>query len=488
MKKLLLIFLLIHTSFLCEGQSWQWVQTYDYGNEDRPRSFGRDEIGNLYMLCNEYYDHGASAHNYMYLGKYDPYGVEVWRDTVPAYLKSAVTDKDGNTYCNGGQVVVKYDSNGNLQWTSAPLMAPITPSICYSSVNDQVLACAFGYVSGLITSSIASYKPDGTVNWYLVRDSSAAKFCAADPTGNFFVISSIFKDTLTGNKCDLTKYDDAGNLLFCKVIPHIPDDMVCDKDGNIYIAGSIKSVDPTNIDGTLYSMPPFGSSNPNTFLLKYDAGGNLLWYKLMRNARCPLATDKNGFLYLVAGGKSVEIDSLSVIETNAFQLVVKLDGNGNIIWSTHTSTNAATGTISQICVLTDSSDNIYLAGGIRKQHYFGSLPANGESSYDDNYIAKLSQAAPTVGLTEPLFISTDLKVSPNPSQGAVTVSYAPSGFIKELNLWLRNAEGKQLYFEKFNNIGQPLQRSIDLSTWPSGVYLVELEADGLKMVKKVVVN
>jgi hypothetical protein len=380
--------------------------------------------------------------------------------------------------------LVKYNTNGSLLW-DVFVYAPIIEDLCINS-NGDIQIISYGYTSSMTKSNILCMHDNGTLNWSFMRDSVGSQLGATDHFGNLYVTSDTYPDSATGNQTDLVKYDSSGNVVFTKVIPHVPDDMVCDKDGNVYISGTIQSGAPTMIDGTIHSAP-FGSPNPNTYLLKYDSAGNLIWFKLLHNMRCPLATDKNGFLYLVAGGKSVEIDSLNVTEPNAFQIVVKLDGTGNIIWSTHTNTTSSTGTLSQISVLTDSADNVYLAGGIKKQHNFGSCIAYGEHSYDDNYIAKLSQQGPT-GISEPLFVSTDLTVSPNPTQDVIHVSYTPSAVVKELKLNLRNAEGKQLFFEALKNISQPLYRSLDLSNYPAGIYLVELEVDGLKMVKKMVLN
>jgi hypothetical protein len=487
MRRFIFIVLLSLSGSLTFGQSWQWVQTYDYGSEDMPRGFGIDLDQNLYLLTNEYYDHGSTAHNYMYLCKYDAFGSEIWKDTVASNIRKSTTDEQGNTYCLGGGKVQAFDLNGTSIWSTGAFLAANQKDICHSKFLNDAQVCSYGYNSGIITSVVGSIKHDGSLRWTRVLDSTAAYLCASDLNGNLLVVSETFPDSATGNYCSLMKFDQNGDRLFNVLLPHLPFDVVTDTSGNIFISGTIPSGTPTNIDGTIYSAP-FGSSNPNNFLLKYDSDGNLLWYKLMRNALCKLTTDSDGFLYLKTTGiENLVIDSIVLNETAAFMLIVKMDGTGNIVWSTKTVNAGTSGYITPFDIHCDNENNIYVAGGIKKSHQFGTYLAVGEHSYKDNFIAKLSQTPPT-STPDELFVSTDLRVSPNPAHGEISLTYTPSATVKQLRIVLRNTEGKELIVRQLENVNSFVSHKFEVSSFAPGIYFVDVEVDGLRMARKVITN
>jgi hypothetical protein len=486
MKKKFTFILLFFVVNFSHSQSWQWVQTYDYGSEDMPRGFGIDANNNLYLITNEYYDHGSTAHSFMYLCKYDEFGNEIWKDSIASNIRNSVTDAQGTTYCIGGGKVQAFDHTGSSIWSTGTFLATNQKDICYNNFLNDAQVCSYGYNSGIITSVIGSVKLDGTLRWSRVVDSSAAFLCASDSDGNLIIISETFPDAATGNYCSLSKYDTMGNLTFTVNIPHLPNDMVVDFAGNVYVSGKIPSGTPTNIAGTVYSAP-FGSTNPNSFLLKYDADGNLLWFKFMRNVRSNLVIDSQNFLYLTAAGKDVSVDTLIVNQSNAFMLVVKLDPNGNIVWYTGSSATTTMAFVSPRGIVRDSEDNIFVAGELTRQHSFGSQTANGEHDYYDNFIAKLSQSSST-NTSENLFVSTDLFVSPNPAHNEISLSYTPSSLVKKIRIAVRNSEGKELLVRELQNVNTVVNQKFDIANYSSGIYFVDLDLDGLRMSKKVIIN
>ena len=84
---------------------------------------------------------------------------------------------------------------------------------------------------------------------------------------------------------------------------------------------------------------------------------------------------------------------------------------------------------------------------------------------------------------------TALSLSPNPAQSTIHVSaQLPVIYRGVVSLSAYNILGQPLWQRTLPAAGGELQASVDVSTWPPGVYFISLEASGVVWVEKVLVR
>lgn len=153
-----------------------------------------------------------------------------------------------------------------------------------------------------------------------------------------------------------------------------------DRNGNIYIIGS-----STSSWGAPVNIYAGGS---DVFVAKLNSKGVLIWNTFLGSAGSDsgygIAVDGSGNVYATGSSDSswgsIPINSY-VGESDAF--VVKLDGNGNLLWhsflGSHESDNGKS-------IEIDDGGNLYIAGN---SHGTWGMPANAYAGGDDAYIAKV---------------------------------------------------------------------------------------------------
>lgn len=296
---------------------------------------------------------GATA-NYFVM-KYDSAGNSQWviqsGSAVDTVARAVAIDASGNIYVAGdtagnigGQTnyaggstdafVAKYDANGNLLWTR--LLGTTGDDGAYGIAAD---ASGNVYVTGNTTGSfatftnaggtdifVAAFDTNGTSLWVkqfgTAKDDHAGAI-ALDRAHSALYVAGGTKGGLNGNSnADTTatagttndlfvmKFDTSGSALWTKQFGTAQDDdahgVATDSAGNVYLTGYTSG----SLDGTTTT------SNPDIFLVKYDATGARQWTKQLGSTQ----TD-NANAVTVAGDGSVFL---------AGDTAGNLDGNANM--------------------------------------------------------------------------------------------------------------------------------------------------------------
>lgn len=121
----------------------------------------------------------------------------------------------------------------------------------------------------------------------------------------FFVASTSYYDGF------IAKYDDQGNFIWARKFGGNRDDagynMAIDSAGNVYIAGYSRSTTPLVYDSFSFT----GTGNDKTFILKIDGNGNLIWGKLVTAGTSnayPTGIDVNNNNQLILTGTYAFLD------------------------------------------------------------------------------------------------------------------------------------------------------------------------------------
>ncbi|MDI7230300.1 SBBP repeat-containing protein [Leptospira santarosai] len=354
--------------------------------------------------------------------KYNSSGVKQWTrasGVAASYTSSysTVSDPSGNVYSIGttdgaldgetfngtanwdtNMFIIKYDSNGNKQWTrlSGQANGNINPkNITIDSIGNVYLTG--GTASGLdgqnYTGSegyfLMKYNSSGIKQWTIVFAGPTPSAVAFDNmnskifiTGFIFNLNSMDGIARTGAEdAFLIKLDSNGNKLWTKLLGSPgqrlnSNSVSVDTSGNAYITGlSSASIDGQTKSGGYYDL----------LIAKYDPNGNRVWTRLLGvtgdffsvNNRSAIgngiSVTKDSNLF-ITGSTTGNLDGQShsdVLSGSAKNLfLTKYDLDGNKKWTTLSGSKGYTIEINGLT--TDSTNHPYVTG-------YTNGPLNGEA-------------------------------------------------------------------------------------------------------------
>lgn len=291
-------------------------------------------VGTMVALdrSNNAYAAGSLGGPSIVLSKISPAGVPLWqRSYVNGGLLSKSTgltvDAAGNAIVTGqltdaggtaqGPMVLKYDAAGTLLWqdVTASTFGQAWRAVTDATGNVYVLARLVQPATGgvlTVDMVLTKYSPTGVRQWvrsYGARGTSGEPL-AITPAGNILVTGtgSVIGESL------IAAFDPAGNALWSK--------RVASNDGLNLAVGPA---------GEFYAV---GAGAPGFLVIKHDASFNELWrttHAVPGQAQ-RAAVDALGNV-VVSGVVDTNTGLLQVVLYD--WLTIKLDGNGNLLW-THT--------------------------------------------------------------------------------------------------------------------------------------------------------
>lgn len=299
-----------------------WTRTFDGPgqtngtNIDRPRGIALDDTGNVYVTG---VSTSATAFDYL-TTKYSPTGAKLWEQRY-----------NGSTVDNGNP----HDEPVDIEVT-----------------NSRVIVSGVSATNtGAIEIATLLYDLDGNLLRELRHEGEVARAVKTDTQDNIYVLGDAYKEN-TYNDILLIKYGPNGDLQWEKSYGLADADhavgMVIDAVGNIYVTGNLTRVDQNYVK--------------NIVLLKYSAGGTLLWSRTYGATvdsfavAAAITLDSQGNP-IVAG--SVSGGSLPM-------LIMYYTVNGDLRWQRAFSAGDSRD-ITAVAV--DSADTIFVTGGRDAQVY-----------------------------------------------------------------------------------------------------------------------
>ncbi len=270
------------------------------------------------------------------------------------YANGVATDSSGNVYVTGG---TKGGLDGNT-----------------SAGNTDLF--------------VVKYNSSGTKQWTKQLGSSgldSANGITIDSSGNVYVTGMTFGgldwNTSAGaNDLFVVKYNSSGTKQWTEQLGSASSDfangVATDSSGNVYVAG----VTYGGLDGNS------NQDNADLFVVKYNSSGTKQWTKQYGTGEYDeargVATDSSGNVYVVGGTKGNLNGISNSGRTDAF--VIKFNSSGTKQWTKKLGTwqnDLANG------VATDSSGNVYVAGGT-----YGGLDNNTNAGNSDLFVVKYNSS------------------------------------------------------------------------------------------------
>ncbi len=311
------------------------------------------------------------APNYyaIFLVKFDPNGSVVW-------AKQSL--QNGNAAIGNGYVV-STDAMGN-----AYIMANFTDTLFFDSYTLTTQPEINNFHYDVQDNFLVKYDPNGNALWAKqsatpsYHSYAAGNSLATDKKGNSY-ITGLFLDTisfgtkiLTQGPTFLVKYDANGNVIWAaqstghSAYGSEGDAVAVNNANGVFIAGKFEDKETF---GSFKLSSPL-SIGGNTYIVKYDTNGNVLWAKQgvipsIESFAIPrgLTADNFGNVYLTGLFRDTVVfakDTLTSVTNDIF--LVKYDANGNEKWAM-TAKILDNNDWGPTSLSTDNNGDIFMAGG-----------------------------------------------------------------------------------------------------------------------------
>jgi hypothetical protein len=302
-----------------------------------------------------------------------------------------------NTNSSADLFIAKYDASGNVLWAKSigENSCDEKGYCCSADANGNVFitgifACptvTFGTTiltnvnPGYTDVFIAKYDAAGNALWARSAGgtySDDGMSVSTDPNGNVFMTGdfqvSINFGTLTLTNAGnygffIAKYDASGNLLWADSAGGSSADVgysvSSDSNGNVFATGFFQSNLITFGTTTLSN-----AGNGDMFIVKYDAGGNVLWANSVGGGYSDLgysvSSDFSGNVFVTGFFRSPTIIFGTTVLTNQDNtgnsqdiFIAKYNAAGNLLWA-----KSAGGSASDAgsCISIDANGNVFMAG------------------------------------------------------------------------------------------------------------------------------
>ena len=363
------------------------------------------------------------------------------------------------------------------------------------------------YLTSAGTQDIFIAKFDTAGNFLWARQMGGASddviySMALDGSGNLFTTGSFqdvvdfdpgddaFNLTSYGNRdVFVSKLDNLGNLIWIKQIGGDASDegvsLAVDMHGNVYVTGGFYGTVDFDPGPQIFNLSSVGFQD--IFILKLDADADFIWAKQIGGASssgsCSIIVDFFSNVYTTgffAGTISFdsEISTPKLTSEGGMDIYIsKIDGSGNLEWIKQIGGASDDGGNS---LTMDGFGNIYaIAGGQETINFTGEKNSFNISSvgYSDVLIMKLSQSAPSLSNQIDTACNNNI-LFPNPSSG---------------NFMVKHSLGTDAIFKMFDMLGKEVKCSVVKSadrfevetTAAAGIYIVSLQKESLKVIKRL---
>lgn len=174
----------------------------------------------------------------------------------------------------------------------------------------------------------------------------------------------------------IAKYDSVGNYIWAVNVGNTGfndgNGITTDNSGNVYVTGYFSAITDFDPGAGVLNITPVGLQD--IFILKLNSSGTLVWVKTVGSSGDDrgnsVAVDPSGNVYTTGyfGTASAAVDfdpgpgvyNMNSVNKNAF--ILKLDANGNFVWSANITDPSSGNYDEGHSIKTDASGNVYATG------------------------------------------------------------------------------------------------------------------------------
>lgn len=498
-------------SFDCSG-THRWSKVIGGNTNDRLRTLKLDADNNVYIAAQIY----NIQDNFFFPGT-NPQAHVGAEFPIPY----AVDVSDGVSTANSNNQslrLIKYNSEGVLQWTATPQADDISLSNTGNSLNvdlqvdslgNSYWACYLGvgtYGNGVLNVPVAGiyilkYNSLGIFTGFVQPDIQIGlttpanfRFVRNHTTGNFYISHFLSKSgsnpnsaVVGGQTVNFTRYVAAftaqGTLLWKRENNSLQGwsgesfDLVIDAENNIYTIGAAGTVQPSaepgaimeSFNGIQFNAPPGSQSKPCPYILKMDANGNNLWQTngFTNFTGSPRAVVLNGNEVALVGGQPGMLWGTINISNNMGYdpYLARFNKDTGTIIAIETFTSSTVADDFATALTADAQGNYYMGGMFSNQITVGTSVLQKVGGERDFFLAKFGTS--TCSLDVPENKGQGIKIYPNPVKSQLFI----------------NSQEKQQY-QIYSILGSKILEGnlvvgngIDCSGLTSGVYFINLTDD-----------
>ncbi|MDD3005506.1 T9SS type A sorting domain-containing protein [Flavobacterium sp.] len=508
----------IVASFTCNG-TLRWAKVIGGNISDRVRTLKLDANNNVYIAAQIY----NIQDNFFFPGT-NPQAHIGTEFPIPY----AVDVSDGVSTANSNNQslrLIKYNSEGDLQWTSTPQASDISLSNTGNSLNvdlqvdalgNNYWACYLGtgiYGNGTLTVNqagmyVLKYNSLGSFTDSILLDIQIGGGAQADfrfvrnhNTGHLYLSHFLSKSggsnntaVVGGQTVNFSRYVAAfnaqGTFLWERENNSLIDwstnsfDLVIDNQNNIYTIGSAGTVGFPNepdaimesFNGVQFTAPPGSQAQPCPYIVKMDANGNTLWQTngFTNYPGSPRAVVLNGNEVALVGGQPGMIwGNINISNNMGYDpYLARFNKETGAIIAIETLTSSTVADDFATAITADAQGNYYVGGMFSNQITVGSSVLQKVGGERDFFLAKFGTSSCSLDVPENK--TQGFKAYPNPVQNHLFIDS-------------QETQQYQIYSILGTKISEgtlPVGNSIDCSGLTNGVYFLSV-TDGLGNVSTV---
>ena len=499
----------IVASFTCDGML-RWSKIIGGNFSDRVRTLKLDTDNNVYIAAqiynrqDDFFFPGTNPQAHIGAEFPIPYAVD---------LNDGVSTSNSN---NQSLYLIKYNSEGVLQWHSTPQSDDISYAAGFGDAGNidlQVDAtgicywmCILNpgtYANGTLNVTqqgiyMFKYNSSGSIIESILLDIQTGtttpanfRFVRNHTNGNLYISHFLNKSggstnsaIVGGQTVNFTGYVAAfnaqGTFLWKRENNSLGSwsnnsfDLTIDADNNIYTIGAAgtvgSSIEPDAVmesfNGIQFTAPPGSQAQPCPYIIKMDANGNTLWQTngFTNYPGSPRAVVLNGNEVAIVGGQPGMIWGNVNISSNMGYdpYLARFNKETGAVIAIETLTSSTVADDFATAVTADSQGNYYVGGMFSNQITVGSSVLQKVGGERDFFLAKFGTA--NCSLDVPENKTQGFKAYPNPVNNQLFVdSQTSQTYIMYSILGSKISEGTL-------SVGN----SIDCSNLTSGVYLLNL--------------